>query len=177
MKKVILIMSIIIIVLIMAFILQSRGNIKTTNNVNNDTNIETPDINNNTTVPKSRVLNLSNQGLKSIPSDVFSQINIEELNVSNNLLTGAIQAEIRHLSKLKILNASHNQMTGVPAEIGQLQDLEILDLSNNQLTGLPNELGNLKNLKTFDISGNNYSQQDLDYIISKLPKTVNIITN
>lgn len=176
MKKIILVMSIIIIVLIMAFILQSRGNIKTTNNTNNGTNTEVGN-NNDTPVVKSRILNLSNQGLKSIPSDVFSQINIEELNVSNNLLTGAIQAEIRHLSKLKILNASHNQMTGVPAEIGQLQNLEILDLSNNQLTGLPNELGNLKNLKTFNISGNNYSQQDLDYIISKIPKTVNIITN
>ena len=80
------------------------------------------------------------------------------------------------LTKLQILNASNNQMTGVPAEVGQLLNLEILDLSNNKLTGLPNELGNLKNLKTLNLSGNNYSIQDLDYIRAKLPSTVNIIT-
>jgi Leucine-rich repeat (LRR) protein len=130
---------------------------------------------NGTIVSTNKVLNLSNQGLKNIPSNVFNQTSLEELNISYNLLTGAIQAEIRHLTNLKVLNASNNLMTGVPAEIGQLQKLEILDLSNNKLTGLPNELGNLKNLKTFDLSGNQYSQQDLDYIRGKLPSTVNII--
>lgn len=122
-------------------------------------------------------VDLSNQGLKSIPSYIFSRTNLEELNVSHNQLTGAIQAEIRHLTSLKILDASNNQMTGVPAEIGQLEKLEILDLSNNKLTGLPYELGNLKNLKVFNISGNQYSKQDLDYIRSKLSSNVNIITD
>ncbi|MBT4277434.1 hypothetical protein HOD96_01670 [Candidatus Falkowbacteria bacterium] len=120
-------------------------------------------------------LNLSNQNLQKIPEYVFGRTNLEELNVSGNKLTGAIQAEIRHLQKLKILNASNNFMTGVPAEIGQLQNLEILNLSNNQLTGLPYELGNLKNLKIFNISGNNYSELDLSIIQEKLPKNVNII--
>lgn len=139
--------------------------------------VEVPKNNTGTTIPADKILNLSNQGLKSIPSFVFNQTKIEELNVSYNLLTGAIQAEIRRLSNLKVLNASNNFLTGVPAEIGQLQKLEVLDLSNNQLTGLPNELGNLKNLKSFNLSGNQYSQQDLDYIRSKLPSAVNIITD
>jgi len=120
-------------------------------------------------------LNLSNQQLSKIPEYVFSQNNLEDLNVSNNQLTGAIQAEIRQLQNLRVLNASNNQMTGVPAEIGQLQNLEILNLSNNQLTGLPYELGNLKNLKTLNISGNNYSEPDLSIITEKLPVGVNII--
>ena len=130
---------------------------------------------NGVVISKDKILDLSNKGLKSIPSYVFSQTNLEELNVSNNFLTGAIQSQIGNLTNLKILNASNNLMTGVPAEVGQLQNLEILDLSNNKLTGLPNELGNLKNLKTLNISGNQYSQQDLNYIKSKLPSTVNII--
>lgn len=126
--------------------------------------------------PKTNIkLDLSNQNLQRIPEYVFSQRNLEELDVSNNQLTGAIQAEIRHLQNLKILNASNNQMTGVPAEIGQLENLQILDLSNNQLTGLPYELGNLKNLKTLNISGNNYSELDLAIIQENLPKDVNII--
>ncbi|MCF7820044.1 MAG: leucine-rich repeat domain-containing protein [Candidatus Pacebacteria bacterium] len=120
-------------------------------------------------------LDLSNQGLKKIPEYVFGLTNLEELYVSNNELTGAIQAEVRHLKNLKILDASNNQMTGVPAEVGQLNYLEVLNLSNNQLTGLPYELGNLQNLKTFNISGNNYSESDLGIITNKLPENVEII--
>jgi Leucine-rich repeat (LRR) protein len=127
------------------------------------------------TATSQNLLDLSNQGLTKIPENIFKQTNLEELNVSYNNLTGAVQGEIRFLQKLKVLNLSNNQMTGVPAEIGQLANLEVLDLSNNQLTGLPNELGNLKKLKTLNISGNKYSAQDLDIIIKNLPASVNII--
>lgn len=123
-----------------------------------------------------KILNLSNKSLTSIPMNVFNQTNLEELNVSNNLIGGAIQSQIGKLKNLKVLNASNNKMTGVPAEIGQLENLEYLDLSYNRLTGLPYEMGNLKNLKTLILTGNNYSQQDLEYIKSKLPKTTTIIT-
>jgi Leucine-rich repeat (LRR) protein len=128
-----------------------------------------------TPVLEKNRLDLSNQQLKKIPEQTFQQINLEELNVSNNQLTGSIQAEIRYLQNLKVLNASNNLMTGVPAEIGRLPNLQTLDLSNNQLTGLPFELGNLKNLKTLNISGNNYSAHDLSVILEKLPAGVNII--
>ncbi len=143
-----------------------------------------PPINNQTQgtpsgqqVPSGKVLNLSGRGLTNIPSYVFNQTSLEELNVSNNFLTGAIQSQIGQLKNLKILNASNNQMTGVPAEVGQLQNLRVLDLSNNKLTGLPNELGNLKNLETLNLSRNQYSQQDLDVILKGLPANVNVITN
>jgi len=126
------------------------------------------------TIDKNK-LDLSNQQLKKVPNQIFNQTNLEELNLSNNQLTGALPAEIRHLQNLKTLNASNNLMTGVPAEIGQLQNLQTLNLSNNQLTGLPYELGNLKNLKTLNISGNNYSTLDLSIIKQKLPATVKII--
>ncbi|MHB8831236.1 MAG: leucine-rich repeat domain-containing protein [Patescibacteria group bacterium] len=122
-----------------------------------------------TQVNNAKKLDLSNKGLEKIPANIFDQQNLEELNVSNNRLTGAIQAEIRKLKNLRVLNASNNQMTGVPAEVGQLQNLEVLDLSNNQLTGLPNELANLKKLKTLNLSGNKYSAQDLEVIRRALP--------
>lgn len=125
-------------------------------------------------IEHSYSINLSNQGLESIPAYIFGETQLKELNISHNQI-GSVQAEIRHLSNLRVLNLSNNQMTGVPAEIGQLQYLESLDLSNNKLTGLPYELGNLKNLQMLNISGNDYSRQDLDYIVGKLPPKVIII--
>jgi|SRR3989344_6766989 len=128
-----------------------------------------------TEVVNTNKLDLSNQGLTKVSQNIFSMTNLQELNVSYNRLTGALPAEIRHLQKLEVLDASNNQMTGVPAEIGQLKNLRILDLSNNQLTGLPYELANLKNLETLNLSGNNYSTQDLEIIRQGLPADVNLI--
>jgi len=122
------------------------------------------------------VLDLSGQGLTKAPNYIFARTDIEELNLSNNVLDGALQAEIRHLQNLKVLNLSNNTFTGVPAEIGQLKNLEVLDLSNNKLTGLPYELGNLSKLKLLDISGNAYSEADLAKIRASLPASTVIKT-
>ena len=116
-------------------------------------------------------LDLSNKGLIKVPMYVFSETGLTRLDLSNNRLTGALQAEVRHLNNLKVLDLSDNQFTGVPAEVGQLSKLEELDLSNNQLTGLSHELGNLKNLKKLDLRGNNPSEFDLNIIRESLPNT------
>ncbi len=119
---------------------------------------------------------LSNKGLTKIePSFFQSHTSITELNLSNNSISGALPSQIQQLQNLRVLNASHNLMTGVPAEIGQLKNLEILDLSYNRLTGLPNELGNLKNLKILNLAGNAYSVQDLEGIRKGIPQAT-IIT-
>lgn len=118
------------------------------------------------------VLDLSFQSLTKVPDDVFKKTHLEELDVSHNQLSGSLQAEIRHLSNLKILKLNDNKFTSVPAEVGQLSNLEVLDLSNNNLTGLPYELGNLSNLKIINVSGNNYSEQDLAIIRDQLPESV-----
>jgi len=119
-------------------------------------------------VSRSLVLDLSGQGLAQTPKYVFDKTDIEKLDLSRNKLTGALQAEIRHLQNLKVLDLSNNQFTGVPAEIGQLNELEVLDLSNNNITGLPLELANLTNLKVLNLKGNDYSKTDLGFIKEKL---------
>lgn len=139
----------------------------------NDGQAEMTDSANSAVNPMS--IDLSGQQLDKVPDYVFKQSNLVHLNLSNNHFTGALQAEVRHLSNLESLDLSNNQFTGVPAEIGQLTKLKVLDLSNNQLTGLPHELGNLKNLKTLDLRGNNPSEFDLNVIRSSLPATVQIL--
>ncbi len=124
---------------------------------------------------QSKILDLSNQELQKLPSSTLKLSGLEELNISNNKITGALPAEIKDLRNLRILDASDNLMTGVPAEVGQLQNLEILDLSNNKLTGLPYELGNLQKLKWLNLSGNDYAKQDLEIIKNNLPAGVEII--
>lgn len=121
-------------------------------------------------------LDLSGNGLIKAPSYIFERTDIEELNLSNNELEGSLQAEVRHLQNLKVLDLSNNNFTGVPAEVGQLNNLEILNLSNNKLTGLPYELGNLSKLRVLDVSGNLYSEADLLRIREGLPASTVVKT-
>ena len=128
------------------------------------------------TGPVDNGLDLSNRGLMKVPAYIFDYEYLESLNLSHNNLTGSLQAEVRFLSRLKVLNISNNKFTGVPAEVGQLKNLEVLDVSNNQITGLPMEIGNLSKLKTLILTGNDYSKSDLETIRKNLPKTTVIIT-
>lgn len=114
-------------------------------------------------------LDLRGMGLTKLPADVLDRTDLTELDLSDNRLTGALPAEIGRLRNLRTLDASGNQMTGVPAEVGRLSELETLDLSDNRLTGLPLELGNLKKLRVLDLRGNDVSAQDLAAIRSAIP--------
>ena len=71
MKKLIPIIIIVIVITIASFIFWQNGNVdnlsKNTNNINN----------NGTVLSGNKTLNLSNQELKSIPSYVFNQTNLD----------------------------------------------------------------------------------------------------
>ena len=74
---------------------------------------------------------------------------VTRLNLSDNLLTGELPAELGSLSNLKWLYLHANQLEGeLPAELGNLSNLRWLSLSGNRLTGdIPTELGKLSNME------------------------------
>lgn len=119
-------------------------------------------------------MDLSGQGLTKLPASVFASSGLEELDVSDNSMTGALPSEIGSLRGLKRLYASNNRFTGIPAEIGKLENLEVIDFSYNGITGMPYELGNLENLRLLDLRGNDVSQTDLKIIRDALPPTTEI---
>ncbi len=172
-----IVVAVIIFGLLIAFTIQKQEGVLENGRSSNQldepavTQSDEPKINSNA------VLDLNGQALRETPSYVFEKTDIQKLILSNNNLGGSLQAEVRHLQNLKVLDLSNNRFTGVPAEIGQLKNLEVLDLSNNQITGLPYELGNLSNLKLLNLRGNNYSQSDLEIIKKTLPVTTEILTN
>lgn len=114
-------------------------------------------------------VDLSNTKLTSIPADVFTKVDTQQLNLSHNMIEGALPSAIADLTQLQILDLSNNDITDLPPQIGALSALEVLNLSNNKLTNLPSEIGNLKHLRLLDLSGNNYSEDDLANIQKNLP--------
>ena len=71
-------------------------------------------------------------------------INLTQLILGSNQLTGSIPPEIGNLTNLEVLWLSDNQLTGsIPPEIGNLTNLIGLRLNDNQLTGIiPDEICN-----------------------------------
>lgn len=120
---------------------------------------------------------LSYRNMRTVSADtLLSMKDATVLDLSHNLLTGSLPAEIRHFSHVRTLDLSDNQFTGLPAEVGQLSELRVLDLSHNRLTGLPYELGNLQNLSVLDVRGNAYSEADLAVIKSRLSPATEVRT-
>ncbi len=115
---------------------------------------------------------LSSNSIKTLPSEMGKMTNLVVFKIDHNLLDGSLIGEVRQMSQLRTLDASYNNMTGMPAEIGQLSKLETLNYSYNKITGLPNELAGLKNnLKIFNLTGNPLSQSQISKLKTELPNT------
>lgn len=83
-------------------------------------------------------IDLSQRGLAgTIPPGLFSLPYLQELDLSNNTLTGKLEEAIpegSNATKLSIVNLGKNQFSGtIPASINQLPLLTRLDLYSNQL--------------------------------------------
>uniref|UniRef100_A0ACD5TBG2 Uncharacterized protein n=1 Tax=Avena sativa TaxID=4498 RepID=A0ACD5TBG2_AVESA len=86
-------------------------------------------------------------------------INMVNLDLSCNSLTGVIPAELSALVALKSLNLSWNNFNGkIPENVSALMQVESLDLSHNDLSGeIPSSLSALTSLSRLNLSYNNLS--------------------
>ena len=94
-------------------------------------------------------LRMSSEGIVgTIPSELGSLANLQQLYLWGNQLTGEIPPELGGLSNLTHLYLDNNLLTGeIPPELGGLSNLNGWISASNQLTGtIPTELGNLANL-------------------------------
>jgi len=101
----------------------------------------------------STTLDIVNNQVTALPTELFQLTQLTTLNIGGNQLT-ALPTELFQLTHLTTLNIGDNQLTALPAELGQLTHLTTLDINSNLLTPLPAELFQLTQLTTLNIGGN-----------------------
>jgi|GEM_PF-77540 len=102
---------------------------------------------------RGTTLNLSDNKLTALPTEIAQLTALTELYLHNNQLT-ELPPQIAKLTALTVLNLGGNQLTAVPPKIGQLTALTTLDLSVNRLTALPPEIAKLTALTALYLHGN-----------------------
>lgn len=98
-------------------------------------------------------LDLSGEGLESLPSEIGNLTNLTSLDLSDNRLT-SLPLEIGRLANLRRLDLNYAGLTSLPSSIGALTRLEHLDLGDNDLESLPPEIGGLGRLAYLELVGN-----------------------
>ncbi|KAH1108499.1 hypothetical protein J1N35_012267 [Gossypium stocksii] len=122
---------------------------------NFDGNIPSIDI---STIPLYRLedVDLSNNNLSGeLPRWIWNVPNLKALAVSNNQLKGLIPMELCYLDSLTILDLSKNNFSGPIPSCFVAHSITHLHLSKNRLSGtLTNALFNSSSLVTLDLSEN-----------------------
>uniref|UniRef100_A0A0E0AFN4 non-specific serine/threonine protein kinase n=1 Tax=Oryza glumipatula TaxID=40148 RepID=A0A0E0AFN4_9ORYZ len=103
------------------------------------------------------------------------------LNLSNNKLTGSLidGVELSTFGRLKVLDLSHNQLSGDLPGFNYVYDLEVLRLANNAFTGfVPSGLlkGDSLVLSELDLSANNLTGH-INMITSTTLQVINLSSN
>lgn len=98
-----------------------------------------------------RVLDLEENRIESLPSEIGLLRDLQRLILQSNQLT-ALPRTIGHLTNLTYLSIGENNLQFLPEEIGTLEKLESLYINDNQnLVKLPYELALCQNLQIMSI--------------------------
>jgi hypothetical protein len=98
-------------------------------------------------------LNLSGNGIESLPAAVATQSALTSLRITHNKI-GSIPAQICSLVFMEVLNLSQNELTILPAKLGDLTNLTELQLHCNRIIQLPLSLKNCKKMKLLTLHQN-----------------------
>jgi hypothetical protein len=98
-------------------------------------------------------LNLSGNGIESLPAAIATQSGLTSLRITHNRI-GSIPAQICTMNFLEILNISQNELTILPANLGDLTNLTELQLHCNQIVQLPLSLKNCNQMKLLTLHEN-----------------------
>ena len=153
---------------------------------------------------KLQYLDLSDNKITGLPSDLWSLGSLKSLNLSSNQISGSLPSNIGNFGFLESLDLSSNNFSGeIPAAISSLVSLRVLklnrngfeysipigirschslvtiDLSSNRLTGpLPDSFGAaFPKLKTLNLAGNEIYGRDSDFSEMKSITSLNISGN
>jgi Leucine-rich repeat (LRR) protein len=103
--------------------------------------------------PRVTKLNLSSNGLDTLPDDMAKLVVMREFRASQNYLT-TLPSVMEKLTALRTLELRENQFTKFPREILALKNLSVLDMSMNDLTVLPRELCTLDKMEEMYVCDN-----------------------
>lgn len=122
------------------------------------------------------VLDVSNTGLTSVPECIARCLQLEELNLSCNILVQPnLPSWIGEMSQLRVLALDETAMSSLPFAISRLSTLKALSVRRNRLTHLPSWLHLLTSLERLYVDGNPFKGPWLQVIASILPKQVQYV--
>ncbi len=110
---------------------------------------------------------LDNNNLESIPDSIGNLVNLNHLNLNNNHLD-CLPDSIGNLIYLTHLSAEKNYLALLPYSIGNLGNLSRLSLNENHLESLPDSIGKLTGLIQLGLDNNR---------LVSLPESIGFLTS
>ncbi|KAA8524030.1 hypothetical protein F0562_010539 [Nyssa sinensis] len=117
-------------------------------------------------LPRLQDIDLTRNYLSGSPPPECGSMQLVNISLLGNRLTGPIPKEFGNITTLVNLTLEFNQLSGViPRELGDLPLIEKIHLTSNNFTGeLPETLANLTTLKDFRIVDNNFTGKIPNFI-------------
>ncbi|OMO90918.1 hypothetical protein COLO4_18800 [Corchorus olitorius] len=126
-------------------------------------------------------LDLSNNKITALPSDLWSLGSLKSLNLSSNQISGSLPNNIGNFGLLEVIDLSGNNFSGdIPTAISSLVNLHVLKLNGNGFQGsIPTGLLSCKSLVLLDLSSNQLTGSLPDGFAAAFPemKMLNLARN